>query len=233
MKYENAIIEVVNWDKYNPRTDSKKPTWFRLDNDVALGDGFHGLTCEQKWVWIVVLSLASKKNGSKFTWNSAYVEAVAGIKPKVQEQALEIFEKFVRLRVSRDVTLRDSPATNETYETNNNAQPVAKAPGDFDLQALYFKYPRRVGKGRGLKIAAREIKTREDFDALDSAIARYSSYVAAQNIEPKFVKHFSTFMGEWKDWLDPGAGSTGTPKQDPKKWAYEEKSWEEALGGDK
>ena len=113
-KYDGATVEVINWEKYNPRTDAKRPNWFRLENTLATGPGFHDLDCEQKWLWIVILSLVSQKNGESVEWKSSYVQALTGIKPKKQDETLEVFEKFVRLRVSRNVTSRDSHATDTT-----------------------------------------------------------------------------------------------------------------------
>lgn len=120
-KYDGATIDVVNWDKFNPRTDAKRPNWFRLENTLATGPGFHDLDCEQKWLWVVILSLVSQKNGGPIEWKSSYIQALTGIKPKKQDDTLEIFEKFVRLRVSREVTSklnevtsRDSHATDIT-----------------------------------------------------------------------------------------------------------------------
>jgi hypothetical protein len=132
-KYDGVLIEVTNFEKYNPRGDAKRPTWFRVDNDLALGSGFFELDTEIKWLWIVILSLASKKNGQPFTWSSSYVQANTKIGPKRQDEALDLFEKFGRLRVSREVTLRgpqdlvrDSHATNErTNERTRGASASA------------------------------------------------------------------------------------------------------------
>lgn len=118
-------IEVINWDKFNPRTDSKKPTWFRFENDLATGPTFYGLDSEQKWLWVIILSLVSQKNGQAIKWNYRYVESISGISKDKQDKSMNIFEEFSRLRVSRKnlpvgkyLTLRLNPATNERDETN-------------------------------------------------------------------------------------------------------------------
>lgn len=148
---DGATIEVINWEKYNPRTDSKKPTWFRVDNDLATGPGFFGLDCEQKWLWIFILSLISQQNGEAILWNTAYCQQLTGIKPKKQDETIEIFEKFVRLRVSRKVTQRDSHATNErtnerdeTNETNERGEPCGANAGAF-LSVYCSLWKKRYG----------------------------------------------------------------------------------------
>ena len=70
-----------------------------------------------------------------------------------------------------------------------------------------IKYPRKEGKKRGLEICARQIKSVEDYQQLQTAIQRYSRYVKNNGIELKFVKHFSSFVNNWTDWLDPNAGT--------------------------
>lgn len=83
-----------------------------------------------------------------------------------------------------------------------------------DLESAYKTYPLKKGKAAGMKLAAKEIKTPADLENLKSAIARYSKNLRDSKTDSKFIKHFSTFMGEWKDWLDPltGTSDIGTAK---------------------
>lgn len=78
----------------------------------------------------------------------------------------------------------------------------------FDFQALYFKYPRMIGKSRGLAKCSSQIKTELDYKLLEQAISNYKTHCIKENIDPKFIKHFSTFMSEWRDWCDPKTGAT-------------------------
>lgn len=205
-KYDGATIEVVNWDKYNPRTDAKRPTWFRLDNTLATSAGFHGLDCEQKWLWVVIMSLVSQKNGEPITWNSGYVLAITGIKEKKQDETIEVFEKFVRLRVSRDVTsklhsesVRDSHATNITNEHNEHNEQNITNTVTFDLESIYRRYPRKLGKSKGIGKLEKEIRSQEDFEKLIVAVENYAA--SRRNQDPQYTKHFSTFVSEWRDWV--------------------------------
>lgn len=77
----------------------------------------------------------------------------------------------------------------------------------FDLDSLYRKYPRKIGKKKGIEKAGKDCRLPADFDALSRAIDRYAAYVRANGIEEKYIKHFSTFMNSWTDWADDEAGS--------------------------
>ena len=75
----------------------------------------------------------------------------------------------------------------------------------FDLESVYNSYPTKKGKSRGMQRLAREIKTAEDFQALKDAVARY---VQTDEVKRGFVKHWSTFANEWRDWTAPDAGTS-------------------------
>jgi len=73
----------------------------------------------------------------------------------------------------------------------------------LDLEFLYQQYPRKQGKHRGMKIAKAQIKTDKELEELTIAVNNYSTYCKRSVEDPKFIKHFSTFMSEWRDWIEP------------------------------
>lgn len=81
----------------------------------------------------------------------------------------------------------------------------ASASSEFDLEAVYKKYPRKVGKTQGIKKLAKEIHSQEDYQSLLVAVDRYSASV--RGAEPQFIKHFSSWATSWRDWLDLDAGA--------------------------
>jgi hypothetical protein len=93
----------------------------------------------------------------------------------------------------------------ERTDRTNEPPPAPRAPA-LDFEEAYRLYPRKEGKKRGLEICGRQIKTAEGLQQLLGAIRKYSAHLRANGTEPKFVKHFDTFMGSWTDWIDPDAG---------------------------
>jgi hypothetical protein len=75
-----------------------------------------------------------------------------------------------------------------------------------DCAEIYKSYPLKKGKAGGLKIVQREITSAELQSDLLRAIAKYSADLKASKTEKRYIKHFSTFMGQWRDWLDDDAG---------------------------
>lgn len=100
----------------------------------------------------------------------------------------------------------------------------AKCSTEFDLEFLYKKYPLKKGKSSGLKIAKAQIKTQADFDNLSQAIDAYVSDITKNQTSAKYIKHFSTFMSSWRDWLDPETGTAilEQQKSESQKWLEEQ-----------
>ena len=71
-----------------------------------------------------------------------------------------------------------------------------------DLLDCYRLYPRKRGKSPGMKLAKRLIKTQDDLVAFRHAIENYKKVIAYDETEPQYVMYFSTFMGQWEDFLD-------------------------------
>lgn len=55
------VIEIKNWDKYNPRSDAKSTSWFRMSNDFFNDPDFYGQPLVVRLTWIYILCVASKK----------------------------------------------------------------------------------------------------------------------------------------------------------------------------
>lgn len=97
----------------------------------------------------------------------------------------------------------------------------------FDFTPIYQKYPRKVGKTLGLKICKRSIKTQEDYDLLMKAVTRYHDECVREAKKPEYIRHFSSFMNHWRDYLDHDYGTVAKApsKQVPlikdESWMYE------------
>jgi len=166
--------------------------------------------------WFYVLCQASKKNQSTVSINFAHVERIGRIKEKDFLSAIEKLESIHIVRVdvtgtSRERDAQDTPlhATRRTNErderderdtTPQNAAALTRS--DFDFESVYKKYPRQIGKKQGLQKAKTAVKSQADFDKLCTAVSNYSEYCRTRSTEERFIKHFSTFMTSWTDWIE-------------------------------
>jgi hypothetical protein len=209
-------IEILNWSKYNKRKELIQPRWFALNNRVLEDAQIYCLTAEEFKAWIYVLCQASQQNKSRLKLFFEHAERSSNIKPKFLASLLDKMEKAKSIQLhdretNRAVRATTSTLQNRTIQNNTKeyiAQTNVRAIQIFDFESLYKKYPRKVGKERGLKICALQIKTQKDFDDLSLAIDRYVVHLKENATDSKFIKHFATFMGSWRDWLDETHGSS-------------------------
>lgn len=88
---------------------------------------------------------------------------------------------------------------------------VAKPEEEKPDQKAWFndfwgKYPRKMGKTLAAKRFKSKIKKKSDYELLIQAVDRYNQYISNLNIKREYIKHGSTWMGEWEDWLDNDIG---------------------------
>lgn len=82
----------------------------------------------------------------------------------------------------------------------------------FDFERVYERYPKKLGKKKGVDSCKSQISTQEQYDSLLKAVDRYGEHCRKERIEAKFIKHFSSFMTSWTDWVSPDAGKVELPK---------------------
>lgn len=114
-------VEVANWEKYNPRSDVKRNSWFRFENDIVTDDRFYTFTHEELLAYVYVLSTCSKRGAPRIQVNLEHVVRAARISPRAMISALDKLQELEIL--TADVTdalrARYADVTLRTYETND------------------------------------------------------------------------------------------------------------------
>jgi len=199
---EQIQIEILNWSKYNdPRHDVKSPSWFRLENETWISESLFSLSAEEKWVWICLLCHASKKRSGKLKLNVKWFADLAKVSVQVIESTIQKLVTAENLTcTAENLPLQTDRQTDR--QTDKQTAKTKKPPqaAEFDLNLIYSKYPRKVGKTPGLKKLTRQIKTIEDYHLLTKAVENYAIHCSTLRTEPQFIKHFSTWVSEWRDW---------------------------------
>jgi hypothetical protein len=72
---------------------------------------------------------------------------------------------------------------------------------EFDLDAIYALYPRKIGKTPGLRKLKKEIKTKGDYDDAITAATRFAEFIKGR--DPQYIPYFSTWANQWRDWINP------------------------------
>lgn len=212
-------ISVPNWGKHNPRADREHFSWFKFDNQYHLHMRVRrGYSAIATNLLPLLFQECSRANAisKPFAFRVELGVTMLGYSAKQITEALNELAKgrdesggeIVLDRASS--ALQDSSSAKTTETTETTAQPGAPP---LDFGSLYSKYPRKEGKTRGLAICKVQITTPEDFAALSLAIDRYGEHCRKSVKEAKYIKHFSSFMTCWRDWLEPDAGEAKPPSR--------------------
>lgn len=82
------------------------------------------------------------------------------------------------------------------------------------LEVIYSLYPRKMGKSQGFKSALAQCKKPGDLELLEKAVTNYMAYLIKEGTEKQYVLYFSTFMNQWRDWLEKDTGTVTEVKLD-------------------
>ncbi len=200
-----VAIEILNWDDFNYRKDVKAATWFRLSHGLLMGHPeFYDFSHSELVAWIYILSLASSRSKSTFLLNFELARMHIKLDRKTILSAIEKLVRNQCIRVHVTPTLRERDAhVTQTGSTQHNITRHNTTHTIFDLEKVYERYPKKVGKKNGIKKAKSIATDPEKYKNLMVAVENYSQYVASNKVESKFVKQFDTFMGCWEDWINP------------------------------
>ena len=92
---------------------------------------------------------------------------------------------------------------NVNVKDNVNVNVNGSKPTSSDFEAIYLDYPRKVGREKGIQKCLREIETFEKLEEFKIAVHNYSKSIKIKQTKHDYIKHFSTFVNSWKDWVNP------------------------------
>lgn len=97
--------------------------------------------------------------------------------------------------------IQDSSNSSNTKNTSSNSR-LSREELKNLIEPIYKQYPRKLGKNLGLDRLFQKHFTFGDISDFGTAVANYSDFCKNEKIEEKYILHFSTFVGRWKDWLE-------------------------------
>lgn len=213
-------IEVVNWEKYNPRSDRGGFSWFRMDNQFFLHMRQRkGYSADATVLMAFLLAESSANNGKSFKLRIGFAAEMLGRADAKIEIAVEDLLKqgdvrFKPLEAAPSLTERTDGRT-EQNETDNG-QPAVVV--EFDFELAFQVYPRRIKVSEGIRRAKKVILSPEEFDQFRIAIQRYRNYCEAQGTAEKYIMHPTTFVEKrdekpyiqpWREWVQYAPQDSG------------------------
>lgn len=207
---------VKGFDKFNPRSDTKSSSWFRLENDWLQDGQVFDWNNDKRILWIYIVSLYSAKSRKGY---GEIVPKIASLICKIPEKRiLDYFNEFEDAQLveytekchvrdhQRNTSVTDVHESAPYERTNERTNVSEKHMSDksdelvFDFESIYNAYPRKEGKTNGFKKLASEIKSIDDYNLLKEAVSNYANQVDGQ--DKKYIKLFSSFTSVWRDYIE-------------------------------
>lgn len=138
-------LEIINFEKFNPRTDRKRHAWFRLDNDFINDEKLFKLSPLEKFVWIGLLAFRSKKMEQIFDLDLEYLADQLEVKKNIISSAIQKLSDSKALKIHETVTIGNhlvstgSPTNERTDERTNGRRPATADDISEELKAQWIK----------------------------------------------------------------------------------------------
>jgi hypothetical protein len=167
MKYDGATIEILNWEKYNPRKDVKATTWFRCQNSLFEEVKFTDFDAADFAALLYILSMASKAQTHKITLNYAHAERFGRTPADRFDSVLERLKtvNFISIN-SASSRARNVDVTRTSRARNVDVTPTGK---DVTLRTNERTYETRRDVRTNEQVTERAKKNRKPHDESDAS----------------------------------------------------------------
>lgn len=181
-------LEVINFEKFNPRTDRKKHSWFRLENDFINDEKLFKLSPIEKFVWVCILAYRSNKCDQIFDLDLEYLADQLDVKEDIISSTIQKLSKSKAMIIHEVVTTGNQLVStgSPTYERTNEQTNGRKAATDADEISNELK--------------DQWIRTYKDEKWIDFEISAANAWILANPLKaPK-----SDFKRFYNGWLKRG-----------------------------
>lgn len=115
-------ITILNWEKFNPRSDVKNSSWYRKDHAIHFDPDWAHFTAEELNVWDHALALASLKNKPTYRLNISSLAKGARVATEVVDSALKKLVELECVKITGSHQMQDLDAEPNLYEYNSRSQ---------------------------------------------------------------------------------------------------------------
>lgn len=139
-----------------------------------------------------------------FKWGG-YMKFFTAWSPTTDDWLVFNGQTVIEKSLSEDAATRLAQFLNAAEYINTDPSERSKRPEriNFDFNAIYELYPRKIGKKTGIERLKRKITTPEKYELLIQAVKHYAEQMTG--VEEKYIKHFSSWVSCWEDSLPEDA----------------------------
>lgn len=155
---------------------------------------------ENQFAWINQKSEAGKRGGEASGKAKREIIEESGYRSVTERNGAK------PLTLTPTLTLKTKNNTNAQNEKTKPSNPRSLTLTDNLIDQIYQKYPRKDGKIRGYATLRKVLVS--ELPNLTQAVDNYNAHHQRKKTHPDYLKLFSTWANEWRDWVDPNHGSS-------------------------
>lgn len=198
---KRRILHILNWDKYQARTDKELP-WLKLWGRLFKAPWFQSLQDDEKFVTIALLDLARQfhNNIPEEMIFKEYLRGNYGL----FMSPLRVF-KLSQVLVANDF-LSDNCPTFVEVEGDKIRQDKNEVGLTTGFEEFWNKYPRKVAKPQALKAFSKISPSTELLQLILAGVENQSKSDQWTKDDGKYIPHPATWLNQqrWEDEVKIG-----------------------------
>tara|TARA_R110002167_G_scaffold7027_2_gene33204 strand:- start:1007 stop:1675 length:669 start_codon:yes stop_codon:yes gene_type:complete len=194
-------ITINNFSKFNPRSDLKSMPWLRLQNNFFDEEDFFDEDVNTTWLFIFLLCQCAQKVSGTLEMREKYLISKSKLTKKQFHDALS--NLLAKSLISLETNESDRISTETCLTNEHNEHNVIERDRDrvFDFEAIYFEYPKKIGKAAGLKKLNSITMNQELYEEILQGCINYKNYIIENKTEAQYIKQFSSWVNQ-ECWMD-------------------------------
>lgn len=188
-------VTIVDPARWGLKFTEKRQWYYKMRLDFFNDPAINMLNSEQKIIFLELVKQSLRENSAELSICLEYIRDMLRV-------SLDSVKLSLRTLKDNNIIELDSRLRTQLIEENRIEENRSKKnfASVFDFEKLYKLYPIKKGKSDGIKKCKSKIKTQSKYDLLEKAIINYD--LSVRDTDKKFIKHFSTFMNCWEDYIE-------------------------------
>lgn len=219
IKFYTVII--TNWEKWN---GTKTTDWFKLSTSFPYDPKIMALNNSEFRLYVSLLALAGRSRSEAVQFTASSVTVGHQFRGSSLPVALAKLSELGLLKIQKERKKEKKERIYTSTEENFRLR-------DADIDPIYKKYPRKIGKKKGYEKLKKIIKSESDLEKFKRAVEKFCEIMAKEKRDPDKILYFQTFVNDrWEDFLDEDVGTHSNQAEEIEK--EKKKQQFEELWGD-
>lgn len=198
MKY----LRVKNWEKYQHYNEDKPP-WIKIYTELLDADNLlYSQLADASKLLLIHLWLLASRHGNRIPYDLVWLQSRLNIRTRISLAPI-LDSGFIQLIEELENglgNLLSVSVSDDSFSVSHRKESIPVFDSEMVFESVWPQYPKRIGRKAALRHFKASVRTPEDLANFSVALGKYKRF--AGELDPKFIKHGSTWFHEWPDWID-------------------------------